>query len=192
MTAKNKFDQQVIATTLMGCVQETFRTMCHIEFEEQPDFQEKEIIEYNSRMRAFGLEKFEGPCYVSIIYFYLNQKDFKAERANGALALFIEDSISQTLLHSLGHRSLNEDDKSIVMDTCGEFANVVAGQFKNELQNFGYVDVIISAPKTYINDVPEGINFNFDELKYYEMCFYLKKTKALVIDITMGPVPLKA
>ncbi len=30
------------------------------------------------------------------------------------------------------------------------------------------------------------------EVKYYELSFYLKKEKALVVNITMGPVPLKS
>ena len=192
MAAKEKFDQQLVSKTLMGCVQEAFRTMAYLEFEDQPEFEKKEIIEYNSRMRAFGLDKFDGPCYVSAVYFYLNEKDHAAKRANGALAIFIEESVVQKLIHALGHRGVDEEDKTIALDTCGKFAAQVAAQFRTELRNFGYIDIVAAAPKTYVNDVPEGLDFNFDEVKYYELSFYLKKEKALVVNITMGPVPLRS
>ena len=73
MAGKQKeFDPQIIATTIMGCVQNTCETMCKMAFSKDPEFNELNIIEYDSRMRTFGLEKFNEPCYASFINFYIS------------------------------------------------------------------------------------------------------------------------
>ncbi len=189
MGRKEEFDPQVIATTLMGCVQETFEKMCHVSFSQTPEFHAKEIIEYDSRMRIFGLEKFNGPCYMSFLNFYFNQKDFEAKKCCGVMVLYIEEEAAEKLVRALGQSGLDAEDPEIILDTCGEFCNVIAGQFKNELRSFGYMDLVISAPLKYHNIIPEGVDFPYSEHKQYELMFYLWKQKVVVVDMVMAPVP---
>lgn len=184
-----KFDPQVIATTLMGCVQDTFEKMCHINFSQQPSFIEKTIIEYQSKMRLFGLEKFNGPCYIGIINLYLDKHFYDKKNSCGVIALFVQEDIAPDLVKSMGNRGLDADDPEIILDTVGEFCNVVVGQFKNELRSFGYKDLTISAPMKYHNDVPEGVDFPYAETKYYEISFFVKKEKVFVVNVTIAPIP---
>jgi len=187
--ADEEFDPQVIATTLMGCVQDTFEKMCHVTLSKPPEFIEKDIIEYGSRMRVFGPEKFNGSCYIAAINFYLNQQKFKEDDSCGVMVLYIQDETTGKLMKALGQPGLDEDDEETLLDTCGEFCNVIAGQFKNELRSFGYIDLVISAPLKYKNDIPEGVNFKYSEYKLYELSFHIWKEKLIVVDATMSPVP---
>lgn len=192
MTAKNEqFDPQVIATTIMGVVQDTFEKMCHASFSKPPEFVEKKIIEYNSKMRVFGLEKFNGPCYASVINFYVNLHYQEKKETCGTFVLYVEEDIALRMLKELGYTGFNEEDEDLIKDSCGEFGNVIAGNFKNELKEIGYSDLIISAPTTYKNDIPDGVDFPYSQDKLCEIGFYLWKEKAIVIDMTMAAVPTK-
>ena len=109
MSSKNKeFDQQKVATTLMTSVQTTLEKMYHLSLTQDPEFIEKEIIEYNSRMRTFGLEKFNAPCYVSAINFYLSQKHLEKHDALGAMVLYINEDSALKLLKASGFKNVDE------------------------------------------------------------------------------------
>lgn len=187
---KEEFDPQVIATTMMGCVQETFEKMCNVSLSKAPEFNEKEIIEYDGRMRVFGLEKFDGPCYISAINFYVDKKHFEEKDSSGVVVLYIEEEAAEKLGKAMGQSEADLEDEEVVLDTCGEFCNVVVGQFKNELRALGYIDLIISAPIKHKNDISEGVDFQYSEKKLYELNFHVWKRKLIVVDITMAPVPL--
>lgn len=189
MAKKEEFDPQVIATTLMGCVQETCEQMCKASFSQDPEYVEKNIIEYNSRMRTFGLEKFNAPCFVAAINFYENKKMFDLGDSCGVLVLYVEEMFAGTLLKELAP-GMDLGDEAIVLDCCGELCNVIAGQFKNEIKTYGFSDLTISAPMKYANDIPQGVNFHYSETKFYETSYFIKKEKALVVDITLAPIKL--
>lgn len=183
------FDPQVIATTLMGCVEETFTTMCSLTFSNTPEFKEKDIIEYNSKMQISGLEKFNDASYAAAINFYLTEAHQKKHDCCGVLAMFIEEDAAGKLLKALGYSGFNDEDEELVMDNCGEFCNVITGRFKDELAKLGYKNLIISAPVKGKNSIPGGVEFPYSQYKYYEANFYFWKKKSLVIDITMSPIP---
>ncbi len=189
MVAKDReFDPQVIATTLMGCVQTTLEQMYNLKLSQDPEFEEKEIIEYASRMQTFGLEKFNGPCYISAINFYLSPRHLEEHDPVGAIVIYIREDLAVRFLKALGFEDADEEDEEIVLDCCGELANIITGQFKNELTSLGYKDLTISAPIKAKNDIPGGVEFNYNEYKLYELTFYLWKEKTMVINITMAPV----
>src|SRR3990172_6447999 len=171
MTAKDKgFDKQAIATTLIGCVQEIFTKTCHLTFSKEPEYVEREIIEYNSRMRIFGLEKFNGPCYIAVVNFYLNKREYEAKNVQGVMVLYILEEIIEKLMKALNFEGVgsNEEDVESILNGCGEFCNMIAGQFKNALPALGYSDLVISAPSKYVNDIPDGVEFHYGEYKLYE------------------------
>ncbi|MCA9401611.1 MAG: chemotaxis protein CheX, partial [Candidatus Omnitrophica bacterium] len=163
MPSKQSFDPQVLSTSIMSVVDETFKTMCNLSFTSEPKFGESEIIEYESRMRVFGLEKFNGPCYVTVINFFLDDKKLQQEDPCGTMVVYFEEDCASKILKALGYQIFNEDDEETVMDNCGEFCNVIAGNFKNELVNLGYKELVINAPLKYRNDIPEGVIFPYDE-----------------------------
>lgn len=184
-----KFDPQIIATTLMGCAQDTLQKTCQITLSQKPTFIKREIIEYDSKMRLLGLEKFNGPCYLSSINFYLDQQHFSDKICCGVVALFVEEAFAEIVAKSFGQKGLDCEDPEIIMDCSGEICNVIVGQFKNELRSFGYSNLVISAPIKAINDIPEGVDFPYGEDSYYELSFVVKGEKVMVAIIVLAPIP---
>ncbi len=186
MTKDSEFDLKAVATTLMGCVKSALEKMCNVEFSQEPKFVEKEIIEYNSRIRTFGLEKFDGPCHIIAINLYENENHLETKNACGAVILYFEEEMAKSLVKSAG-QGLDSEDAETITNYCGEICNMVIDLFKNELSSFGYSDLTISAPLKYRNDVSEGVDFRYSEDKIYETSFYLNKQKAIVADVTLAP-----
>ncbi|MCA9407140.1 MAG: hypothetical protein KC733_00480 [Candidatus Omnitrophica bacterium] len=183
---EEKFDPQVLATTMMGGVKSIFEKMSTLTFSQDPEFKEREIIEYDSRWRVFGLEKFNSACYVAVINFYRSTADQELHKACGAFVLYIEEGNAAKLLKALGYPDVDDEDLSIMFDIVGELCNVLAGQFKNDLLGLGFPDLVMSAPQKYRNDVPDGVEFEYEQTTYYELSFFLWKEKVFVIDATLG------
>ncbi|MBU0468531.1 MAG: hypothetical protein KKF78_06910 [Candidatus Omnitrophica bacterium] len=182
-----EFDLQAIAKKLMVCVESTFMQMCNTSFIGDPQITEKDIIEYQSRMRIFGLEKFNGPCYISVINLYLNDDQLKKDRPIGAVLLYIEESVATSLLKATGQKGLDCEDFDSITNYTGEFCSSIVGQFKTELKSLGYSDIATSAPSNYQDDIPGGVNFKFSQQKFYELSFVLKKEPAVIVDVTLAP-----
>ena len=187
MTPKQKsFDPQAIAKTSISVVEAAVLQMGNLTFSQQPEFVERKIIEYNSRMRVFGMEIFNGPCYISVVNYYLSQKHLENHDSCGAFVLYLEEDNAGKFLKSLGQKGLNENDPTVMQDACGEFCNTLAGNFKNELSKFGYSNLISSAPQNYYNTIPEGVEFHFSEYVKYETSFHFWKQKIMAVDVTIN------
>ncbi len=187
-----EFDKQVLYTTIMGVVESTFDKMCHVKFGAEPIVVEKDILEYNSRMRVFPMEKFNGPAYVASINYYLSQKDLENENAIGTFVLFVKEDVAEKLLRAFGYGSRDAENESLLFDNCGEFCNVLAGNVKNELVGLNYADLTMSAPSKYKNAVPEGVQFDYSLFKKQEVTFTFWGQKCIVVEACMGWVPQKA
>ena len=182
MTKDSSFSPEKLKTIMVNSVQNTLTSMCNVEFSQEPEFEERDIIEYNSKMRTFGLEKFNGPCYLASINFYENKKRFDAKDASGVVVTYIEEETASDFLKSLG-AGMDEDDPELILDTTGEICNVISGEIKTEMVNqLGYATpAIISAPIKAKNDIDNGVDFAFNEQTYCEASFYIKKNKAVVL-----------
>lgn len=185
-----QFDLQVMATTLMGCVEDTFGKTYNIFFSKDPECAERNIIEYQSRMRTFGLEKFNSPCYVSAINFYLSPKHLVKKDSIGVLILYLKEEHASKVLKAMGFTA-KDDDEAMLLDCIGELTNIIAGQFKNELVALQYEDLTISAPTTAKNDIAEGVLFRYSEQVYHELSFFLWNEKSLVISVSLAPIKHK-
>jgi len=191
MTAENGFDSQVLATTLMGVVGGAIEEMANTTFTKDPEFAQKDLIEYDGRMRADGMEKFNGPCYVAAISYYLSTKELKKHDACGAFVLYVNEEFAEKVMHALGHKHIEAEDEESVLDGVGELCNLLSGNFKSEISNLGYKDLSMSAPVKHRNTIPEGIEFSYDQYDKYECSFYLWNEKTIVVDITMAKIPNK-
>ncbi|MBF0522371.1 MAG: hypothetical protein HQL24_04855 [Candidatus Omnitrophica bacterium] len=192
MTAKSRgFDPELIKSIMTDAIANFIESKCNSKFSKPPDFSEHNIIEYASNMRVFGLEKFNSPCYVSYINFFLSTQELKNKNPIGALILFLDYQSAERLLKSLGYSQANEDEEDAFFDTVGQLCETIASQFNNEIQNLGYKELAISKPLTFKNDVPGGAPFYYEETRYYELSAYFWKQKALVLNLTLGPVSKK-
>ena len=185
------FDNQVLNTTIMGVVEETFKQMCHVDFSAEPVAAERDIIEYNGRMRVFPMEKFNAPAYVGVVNYYFTQKDLDGGHAIGAFVFMIKDEMVEKLFKAFNRPASEAENEAIALDIIGEFTNILAGNVKNELRSLEYHDLIISAPYKYKNVVPEGVQFDYNLFKKQEIIFTLWKEKCVVVEACMGYVPQK-
>ncbi|HBG60241.1 MAG: hypothetical protein A2Y03_05480 [Omnitrophica WOR_2 bacterium GWF2_38_59] len=188
MPAKsNESDLKSLAKKLSEYVESTFEQLCKTSFIGEPEIIVKDIIEYKTRMRLFGLEKFNGPCYISAVNLYLNDNELKKDHALGAVILYIEESVASGLLKATGQKGIDCEDFDSITNYTGEFCSNIVSQFKNHLISSGYTNIVMSAPSNHQDDIPLGVNFKFSENKYCELSFVLKKEPAIKVDFTIGP-----
>lgn len=188
MAAKKALDSKTLTTTCINIVESTMQQMGNLQFSKPPESVERKIIEYHSRMRVFGMEIFNAPCYISVINYYLSDRHQKNHDSCGAFVLYIEEENAGKLLKTLGYKGLDETDPAAMSEACGELGNVLGGNFKNEMAKLSGVSLITSAPANYHNTVPEGAEFHFGEYVKYETSFHIWKQKLLAVDVTMGSI----
>lgn len=184
-----EFDKQVLHTTIVSVVENAFDKMCHVKFGAAPIILEKDILEYNSRMRVFPMEKFNGPAYVATINFYFSPKDLESENAVGTFVLYVKEEIAEKISRALGHGARDAENEDLLLDNCGEFCNVLASGVKKELVGLNYADLTISAPTKHKNTVPEGVQFDYSLFKRQEITFTFWGQKCIVVEACMGWVP---
>lgn len=183
-----EFDKQALNTTIMGVVQDTFRQMLHVEVNSAPVIAEKDIIEFNSRMRVFPMEKFNGPVFVAYVNFYSSPRDQELNNVVGTFVLFVKEDVCEKLLKGFGRPAKDAEDEEILMDIVGEFCNIVAGNMKNELVALGYKDISMSAQAKFKNAVPEGVPFDYALFTKQELSFTFWNQKCIVVEACMGDV----
>ncbi len=185
--SNKEFELEGIAKMLMGCVEDTFGKTYNIFFSKDPECVERNIIEYKSRMRTFGLEKFNAPCYVSAINFYVSPKALERQDSVGVLILYLKEEHAVKVLRAMGFTT-QEDDEALLLDCIGELTSIIAEQFKNKLLELKYQDLTIAPPQTAKNDIAEGVWFKYSENVYHELSFYLWNEKSLAISLSLAPI----
>jgi hypothetical protein len=185
------FDNQVLNTTILGVVEETFKQMCHVDFSADPVTTEKEIIEYDGRMRLFPMEKFNAPAYVGVVYYYLSKRDLNEGHPVGTFVFYVKEDMVDRLFRAFGRPVSEAEDEAVCADVVGEMANILAGNVKNELRGLEYEDLLISAPTKHKNVVPEGVQFDYNLFKKQEIMFSFWKEKCIAVEACMGYIAQK-
>lgn len=147
---------------------------------------ERDIIEYASRMRIFGMEKFNGACALSCVNFSVSEEALKSGNTIGGLIVFIEEEEIGRTLKSMGYTDFHDDIDEEVFKKMGELCKKISDSFKEAVKAQGYPDFFISAPAGYKNDIPEGILFPYSEYKYHEITFYMWKKKVIVLNVILA------
>ena len=173
---------QALQTTL-----ETALEKLGLNLTQDSEIEEREVIEYNSRMRVFGLEKFNGPCYIFGFNFYKDSQTQEAKQTNGAFVLFFEEESIEKILKKLGHRAFDEEDEAFVLENLGVFGKQLAETFAAALSSVGYTSLLVSDPMSYKNSIPEGMDFPYSVYKYQELSLYLWDKKVVVADAIIAP-----
>ena len=185
-------DFQVVATTMMGVVSETMNTMSTEKFSDTPSASAKYIyVNDHNRMLAKGSDKgYFGGCHIAVINFFRTDRDLEKNiKACGAVVVYFRNDCLVKLFKAMGFPIESEKDVGMLRDICGEFCNIVAGSFKNELVRLGFINLPMSAPQIYLDNVDSGVAFSEGETKYHELSFYFWNVKALVVDVTLAPIP---
>lgn len=191
---KKEFDPQLLSKTMMGTVTEIFQKTSTENFSQGPTAKTRMIWiaeQDTDKMQVPAPDKFMGRCYISVITLHLSARHLEKKIPCGTVVLYVNQPVALQLLKSLKNFSGHDITEEQVIDYCGEFCNIIVGGFKNDLANLGYADLTISAPSNYINLVPEGAPFEQKQEKYQEVTFYFWNEPALVVDITLAPIPMR-
>lgn len=185
------FDTELLNTTIIEVVKDSFKKLLHIEPVGDPTVIERDLIEFDSRMRVFPMEKFNGPVIVAFVNFFLSQKDLDDNAAVGAFVFFIKEELAEKLLKAFGRPLKDGESEEALMDNTGEFCVLLAGDLKNALAAAGYAPLLISEAFKYKNSVPDGIPFDYDLYHKQEISFNFWNQKSVVIEACMGSVSQK-
>ncbi|MBF0490558.1 MAG: hypothetical protein HQL15_08065 [Candidatus Omnitrophica bacterium] len=190
--ADKNMDPQVMMTTMMRVIESTFSKMSGVLPSSPSEAKEKDVVEYDGRLRVDGIEKFESPAYISVVNYYLTKEDMERHgRVKGAMILYVDVESSGKLFKALGFPFPDDEDDSSMMDCNGEFCNLLGGALKNELVNIGFSNLVMSAPYNYRSSIINGVEFSPDQKKMYEFNLFYFKRKSIVIELTMASIPLK-
>ena len=182
-------EKQVIESTLMRVVEDTFRQLCHVDFSAAPVAEEKDVIEYDGHMRLFLMDKFNGQAYAGVVNYFLTQKDLDKGYPVGTFVVYVKEEVVEKFVKALGHSLHEAEDETVVKSVMGEFTGTLGGNFKNELKVQGYNDLILSAPLVFKNTVPDGVAFDYSLFKKQEFSFSFWKQKCIVVETCIGHVP---
>jgi hypothetical protein len=186
------FDTQVLSTSIVNVVKDTFDKMAHVKMTAEPVIAERDIIEYDGNMRLFPMEKFNGPCFISYVNFYLSPTDLTAHRrAVGTFVVYIKEDIIEKVLKAFGRSIKDAEHEEVVLSICGELCNLLAGNLKNDLAQAKYVDFFISEPSNFKNHVSAGAPFDYNLYTKQECIFSFWGQKCIVIEACIGRIPSK-
>ncbi|MCK5581793.1 MAG: hypothetical protein KAJ18_11040 [Candidatus Omnitrophica bacterium] len=191
-STKGNPDLEKIATILRDSIVKMFVDYANINISIDAEMNRKNIVDFRDHhMRADGIEKFNSPSCVGFINYYLNKKNLDAHDPVGAIVVYVENSYISPLMKLLKYPPLDEEDDEALLDGVGTICNILAGSFKLEMSVNGYADLEMSAFQTHRNSALTGVKFNPKEFFMYELVFYIKKEKRIVLEFTMGMVPKK-
>jgi hypothetical protein len=186
-----KPDDQVVSTAVIGIVDDTFEQLYHAVPSVAPVVVERNIIEYDGRMRLFPMEKFNAPAYVAAFSYHLSQKQLEAVDPAGTFILYVKEEMVDKLFKAFGHSVGEAEDEGTCLDVVGQLGAVLAGNLKNKLLSMDCVELVVSPPYTYKNAVPEGVPFDYSLFKKQEISFSFWKEKCIVIEVCLGNISAK-
>jgi len=189
---KKKVDSLYVQALLIAeVVKRILWKRAEVRLSSAPIIRRVPIIDFMRKMRVWGLEKFEEEkVYISAVNFYRDSEDYENHRAVGALILYISETYIIKLFRDMGYPLLDDDDESSLMDACGTFCNLVAAKFKSGLIQLNYRELIMSHFMNYIDEIGPGVEYDVREKEKYEISFEISGKKRIVIDLTMGDIPI--
>jgi hypothetical protein len=174
-----------IIKSVIQAVEKVCEEQCNKHFSQDPENIQRDIIEYNSRMRVSAQEKFNGPCFISVVNFYMSDDAKKQNDSCGALIVYIKEEEAADFLKPLGEPGQVADSPEVIEKNLKTFTQTLGDQLKGGLANQGLRGLVSSDPEYYVNLVPNGVAFNYRLYTYQDFSFYFKKEKILSVDFTI-------
>lgn len=191
MGAKNK-DLVKFADLLVKGTEGLFTERSELKFTKSTEKIFGTIVEYQGKMQADGMEKFNNEAaYVSAVNYYLSGADMAKKKAIGALIVYIPQDYMAKIMKHLKYPAVDDENENALLDSCGTLCNILAGRFKSEIASGGYIELEMSHFKTYRNNAVPGVDFCASEYDSYTINFYLEGAKRMVFDMSMGIVPAR-
>ena len=99
------------------------------------------------------------------------------------LVVYLEQAFLPEFLRLLQYPYIDSDNEDESKDGCGTLANLIAGQYKRELANLGYKDLMMSHFESFINTAVDGVGIPKGLTEKYELSFEVEGSKRLVVEL---------
>jgi hypothetical protein len=179
-----------LALILCNSVRRMLQLKGEYDLSRDPVLHQRPVLSFHQRLRVDGMEKFNARTVFSAVKFYTDAHSLEQDKPLGALIVFIQVDEIARLIWSLDYPRIDEDDEASILDASGTLTNLIAGYFVKEIRDLGYVHLQMSHFESYINTAVNGVAFASDEKEKYVIDFWIKGTKRIVAELTMGPVPV--
>ena len=180
---------QALSSAVIDVVESSFRQLCHVPFSADPVVVEKDIIEYDGRMRLSPMEKFNAPAYVAALNYHRSEKELQEQDPAGTFVLYVKEDVVEKLFKAFGQPAGASDDEAKCLDVVSRFCGILGGDLKNKLAAMGFAEFVVSVPSAYKNAVPAGVPFDFNLFREWEISFSFWKEKCIVIEVCIGGIP---
>ncbi len=181
-----------IATALMEIIESTLAKVPGLAQTSPAENVEKDIVEYEHRIRVNSYEKLQAPAYISYVNFYLSEAEVgRTGKAKGALILYFDIENSGKFYKAVGLPFPDDEDDASMLNCNGEFCKLLAEGLKAKLVEMGYASLAISTPSSYRSNVVDGVEYSPDQKKLQELSFFYFKHKTIVVELTLGAIPTK-
>ena len=185
-------DLEKFSGLLLKGVTNLFQERGEIKFTKPPATQRRTIIEYDRKIPVDRIEKFNNErTYGSTVNYYGNAAEMARNKTLGALIVYVPEAYLPKLMRTLQYPAIDDEDEKAMLDSVGTLCNIVAGRFKSEVSSAGYIELEMSHFNNFRNSPLYGIDFCFPEYEKYEISFDLEGVKRMVLEVTMGIVPLR-
>lgn len=181
----------IMSFTLAGVVKQILENSGEIRLSSDPLIEKRPITSFTRRMRVFGMEKFDAPTFIGVINFYRNNDDLRRHRALGVLLVYIGQNYIYDLFKKLNYPEIDDEDDEALQDACGTLCNLIAGQFKSEVVRMGYESLEMSPFSHYRNNAFYGVEYDTSSQDKFEISFFIRDLKQIVVELAMGPMHLK-
>ena len=166
-----KLDFQVMATTLMGAVNESVEGFLKIKSDKEPEVVSKTLYaEDKLKLCTYG--EFVDGCYISVIYFYRHAGDKGSKNYCGMFILYISTSAINYLVRVFGYKNATEAGDEMTADAAAELCNNIAGVFKKDLSTLGYPELEISTPLKF-KGFSDAIDYPKGQRSYHRVTAYV-------------------
>ncbi len=177
-------------SALIASVKSIVTTTCHEKLSCEPALKTGHI-KWNDKHKMIIRSKdrgFEGPSVVSAIGLFLSDKHVTKGLPCGAVVLFSDEYYVRKLMSSSGLLGGDVSDPGVIVDFCSELCNMITGGLINRIVIEGYQEILMTAPITNREEIPDGIAFNPDYTEYIEFVFSLWDKHVFTIVLTLSAI----
>lgn len=177
-----KLDFQVMATTLMGAVNESVAGFLKVKPDKDPTVVTKPLYAQDKWDVSTYAEFVDG-SYITVIYFYHHARDKGSKRYCGMMVLYTSTAAINYVVRVFGYKNAAEAGNEMAADAAGELGNNIAGVFKKDLSGLGYPELEISTPIKF-KGFSGGLDFPKGEKSFHRITSYVWGT-TIVMDVIL-------
>jgi len=172
-----------LALALTAAVKKIFYEKSEMTFSAEPKLEKKPVTQFVQKMRVDAMEKFNSTTIFSAVEFMSTKEGSNKPECFITLIVYLEKHFLPEFLRLLQYPYIESDEEAELKDGCGTLANLIAGQYKREMAQLGYKDLMMSHFQSYVNTAPDGIEIPKGLTEKFELSFEVEGTKRLVVEL---------